>query len=246
MRFAPRLMFVLAVSSALVLAGCSSPGAPVPSRSVKSGSKVVSAKPDLMPAWTDKSAAKLALTGFVERSLVRGERGYVPPEDRVAVVSAAFLSGTADLAPLRQAVAYLGSNGYRVYLVSDVDGASLRGPAAERLGLSERQVIGAYAEADYVVRGGRPLVLPRADARRTAKPVVIDHALGGRRPVLALGAEASDVAMLEYTTLANPLPSAAFFVPTGVDGDAAKLRAEAKARGWMLVEPAADWAGDKR
>jgi len=80
----------------------------------------------------------------------------------------------------------------------------------------------------------------------TAKPVVIDRALGGRRPVLALGAEASDVAMLEYTTLANPLPAAAFFVPTGGNGETAKLRAEAKARGWTLVEPAADWAGDKR
>jgi hypothetical protein len=63
----------------LFLAGCRTAGVPVPSRSVKSGSKLVSAKPDLMPAWTDNTAAKLAFTGFGERSLARGDRGYVSP-----------------------------------------------------------------------------------------------------------------------------------------------------------------------
>jgi hypothetical protein len=107
-------------------------------------------------------------------------------------------------------------------------------------------VIGAYAEADYVVRDGRPMVLTRADARRTAKPVVIDRALGGGRPVLALGAEASDIAMIEYTTLANALPAAGFVAPLGAGEGAAKLCAEAKARGWTLIDSRSDWTGESR
>lgn len=246
MRFVRSSVVVWAAFSVLALAGCRTPGAPVPSRSVKSGSKLVSAKPDPMPAWTDKTAAKLALTGYVEGSLVRGERGYVPAEDRVAVLSAALVEGAADLTPLRQLVGYLGASDYRVYLVSDGDVSGLRKAAREKLGLAERQVIGAWAEADYVVRDGRPAVVPRAGARRTAKPVVIDRVLGGRRPVLAIGAEGSDVAMMEYSTLANPLPSAAFVVPLGTGTEAARLREEAKTRAWTVVDPRADWVSETR
>ncbi len=246
MRFAHRLAVVLAASSVLSFSGCRTPGAPVPSRSVKSGTKLVSAKPDLMPAWTDKTAVKQALVDFVEKSQVRGELGYIPAEDRAAVLSAGLLASAGDPKPLRQLVAYLHEHDFRVYLVADGDGAALRGPAREKLGLAGQQVIGAYPEADYVVRDGRPLIVPRSGVSRVAKPVVIDRALGGRRPVLAIGADASDVAMLEYTTLANALPSAAFVVPSAAGADASKLRAEAKARGWMLVDPSADWVGEKR
>jgi len=246
MRFARSSFALLAALSLLAVAGCRTPGAPVPSRSVKSGSKVVSAKPDPMPAWTDKTAAKLALIGYVEGSVVRGERGYVPAEDRVAVVSAALVERVEDPTPLRQLVGYLSGNGYRVYVVSDGEVASLRKTAREKLGLAERQVIGAWAETDYVVRDGRPAVVPRAGAPRTAKPVVIDRVLGGRRPVLAIGAEGSDVAMLEYTTLANPLPAAALVAPLGGSAETARLREEARTRGWTVIDPRADWAGGSR
>ena len=245
MRFRQSLVVVFTASSLLILAGCRTPGAPVPSRSVKSGTKLVSAKPDLIPAWTDKTAAKVALTGFVERSVTRGEAGYIPENDRVAVVSAGVLTAIPDLAPLRQLIEYLSDSHYRVYLVGDADVAALRSTAQGKLGLGAAEILGAYPEADYVVRDGRPVIVPRAGSARVAKPVVIDRALG-RRPVLAIGVEAGDVAMLEYTTLANPLPAAAFVLTAGAGGEAAKLRAEAKTRGWTSVDPGADWAGGKR
>ena len=245
MRFRRSLVAVLTASSLLFVAGCRTPGAPVPSRSVKSGSKLVSAKPDLIPAWADKSAAKLALTRFVERSVTRGEAGYLAEKDRVAVVSAGVLDAIPDLTPLRQLIEYLSDNHYRVYLVGDGDVTALRAAAQAKLGLGAAEVLGAYPDADYVVRDGRPSIVPRAGAPRAAKPVVIDRALG-RRPALAIGVEASDVAMLEYTTLANPLPSAVFVVSAVAGGGNAKLSAEAKSRGWTLVDPRADWAAGER
>ncbi len=236
--FVPRVVF----GSFLVvlLAACGTPGAPIPSRSVKAGQRPVSAKPDQLRAWTDKTSAKLALAGFIERSTARDSADFIPPAERLAVFSADLLEpGSATLLPepLREAVAALRGAGYRICFVSDIDPSVLRTAARADGGVPAEEIIGAYPPADYAVRGGRPVIVPRAEAARVAKPVVLHQALG-LRPVLAFGRTAADLPLLEYTALANPRPSLAFLVGRPVPPS---LAAEAGRAGWLIVDPAADW-----
>ena len=241
-----RSLASLACASAalLFLAGCGTPGAPVPSRSVKIGPKPASAKPDTLPAWIDKTPSKLALLSFVERTTTRGSADYIPPAERVAVVSASLFpvaGRSATPAPLRELLSFLTEGGYRVYLVTDGDPEPLRIFARDQLDFPPERALGSYPEADYIVRDGRPQIVPRSGQARVAKPVIIQRFVG-RRPVLAFGADAADLQMLEYATLANPRPNAAFVVPAS-SSSRAELGETARSRAWVVVDPANDWIG---
>lgn len=219
---------------ALFVAGCGTPSAPTPSRSVKVGPKPVSARPDPLRSWTDKTPAKLALVSFVDQSATRASAAYIPPAERVAAISEA--AAAAIPAPvLRELVAYLHANAYRVFLVTDAAPAA-RASLGDGLGLAKEQIIGPYPQSTYKLIDGVPSVVPLADAVPAPKPVLV-HQFAGRRPVLALGADASDTEMLEYAALRNPRPSLALVAP-GPRSSA--LAAEAPARGWLLIT-AADW-----
>ncbi|MCU0793028.1 MAG: hypothetical protein MUE42_09305 [Opitutaceae bacterium] len=242
-----RHLLRLALATALVAAftGCGTPSAPIPSRSVKAGKKPDSVAPDQLRAWTDDTPAKRALADFITRTTTRESADYIPPAERLAAVSADLLQPAAPALlpePLREAVAALRGAGYRVVFVSDGDPSALRAAARAGGDIPAGEIVGAYPPADYVVREGRPAIVPRAEAAPVAKPVVLHQALG-LRPVIAFGRTAADQALLEYATLANPRPSLALVV--GRPATAA-LAAQAARSGWLQVDPATDWEQNRR
>lgn len=153
------------------------------------------------------------------------------------------LSGSP-LAPVKEAVAYLRTNGFKIFVVAGDDPTLARLLAEEAYEIAPGQVVGAATDYHYEIRSGAPVIvrLPAAspDRKLAAKPVSLYRATS-RRPVVALGAGDNDLELLEYTTLKNPLPSTAFVLDSP---RAPALRAVSAARGWHLINPATDWARD--
>lgn len=229
-----RLVLPLALIALLPLAACRTPQAPKPSRSAKVGPKPVSAKPDELRLWTDKTPAKLALVSFIEDAADRESAAYVPPSARVAVLSESA-AAAAPAPALRELVALLRANSFRVYLVTTrpaADRAALGAP----FGLGADQVVGPYPQSTYKLIDGVPSVVPLAGAIPAPAPVLV-HQAAGSRPVLALVAADSDRDLLDYATLRNPLPSLGLVVSTP---GSETLAAEAAAHGRPVLAPA-DW-----
>jgi hypothetical protein len=88
---------------------------------------------------------------------------------------------------------------------------------------------------------------------KQGKPVGI-HQFIGRRPILCCGNSDGDQAMLQYTTINNPLPSFgliihhtdaereyAYDAETKSTGKLVKALKEAPSRGWIVVDMKQDW-----
>jgi hypothetical protein len=88
---------------------------------------------------------------------------------------------------------------------------------------------------------------------KQGKPVGI-HQFIGRRPVLCCGNSDGDQAMLQYTTINNPLPSFGLIVHhtdggreyaydaiTKSTGKLVEALKEAPSRGWIVVDMKQDW-----
>ena len=88
---------------------------------------------------------------------------------------------------------------------------------------------------------------------KTGKPVAI-HQFIGRRPVMCCGNSDGDHAMLQYTTINNPLPSLGLIVhhtdgkreyaydaETKSTGKLVEALKEAPQRGWLVVDMKQDW-----
>lgn len=220
----------------LCLAACGTPQAPKPSRSSKIGPKPVSAKPDELRLWTDRTPAKLALVSFIEDAATPGSAGHIPSAERVAVFSEAAVAASPAPA-LRELAGYLRARGFRVYLVSvrpSADRAALAAP----LGLGGEQAAIPYPLSTYKLIDGVPSVVPLSGASPVSAPVLV-HQFAGRRPALVLAADAADRDLLDYATLRNPGPSLGLVV---LAPGSAPLAAEAPARGWATLS-AADWRG---
>lgn len=148
------------------------------------------------------------------------------------------------LAPVKEALAYLRANGFKIHVVSGGDPTLTRLLAEEAYDIAPGQIIGASTDYLYEVRSGAPVIvrLPAAttDPKRAAKPVSLYRATT-RRPVVAFGAGEDDLELLEYTTLKNPLPSIAFVLRSS---RATNLLDASTARGWQVINSAADWARD--
>ena len=229
-----RLLLPIALVALLPLAACRTPQAPKPSRSAKVGPKPVSAKPDPLRSWTDKTPAKLALVSFVEKSAAGDSGAFIPPSERLAVVShsaAAVLPQNVT----REFVAYLRANDYRVLLVTDAQ-PEARAALGDALGLPRDQVVGPYPQSAYKLIDGVPSVVPLSSAASTPAPVLV-HQFAGRRPVLALAGSDADADLLDYATLRNPRPALGLVVRKTASGS---LAASAPARGWLTITEA-DW-----
>ena len=230
-----RLLLPIALVALLPLTACRTPQAPKPSRSAKVGPKPVSAKPDPLHSWTDRTPAKLGLVSFVEKAVAGDSGAYIPPAERVAVVSPAALQlMPADAwSELR---AHLAANGFKTCLVTAEPPSPARDALADRAGLPREAVLGPYPQSAYKLIDGVPSVVPLAGAPAVPAPVVV-HKFAGRRPVLAIVAADADRDLLDYATLRNPRPSFALVVQApGSVG----LVAAAPARGWLTIT-ASDW-----
>ena len=124
-------------------------------------------------------------------------------------------------------------------------------------GIPPEQVVGSTARTTFQMREGVPVLTKTLDFLfvndRDGKPVGI-HQFIGRRPVFCCGNSDGDQAMLQYTTIANPLPSLGLIVHhtdgereyaydavSKSTGQLVKALKEAPERGWLVVDMQSDW-----
>jgi phosphoglycolate phosphatase-like HAD superfamily hydrolase len=159
--------------------------------------------------------------------------------------------------PMQELLRYLRANGFKTFIVSG-GGADFMRVWSERVyGIPPEQVVGSSTRSRFEMRDGRPVLVKTMDAvfvdDKDGKPVGIQQFIG-RRPIAAFGNSDGDKAMLEYVTIGNPHPSFGMIVrhtdaareyqydvnpkSSGTLVDALK---EAPARGWTVVDMAADW-----
>lgn len=113
--------------------------------------------------------------------------------------------------PQQELLDHLRANGFRTFIVSG-GGADFMRVFAERVyGIVPEQVIGSTGTVTYALRDGTPELTKTLDYLfvddKEGKPAGIFERIGAQRPILAVGNSDGDQAMLEYSTLANPLPS---------------------------------------
>jgi hypothetical protein len=123
-------------------------------------------------------------------------------------------------------------------------------------GIPPEQVVGSTARTTFELRDSGPVLVKTLDYLfvddKVGKPVGI-HQFIGRRPIACFGNSDGDQAMLQYTTIDNPLPSFGLIVhhddgereyayeakaPWGALVEALK---EAPRRGWTVVSMKDDW-----
>ena len=159
--------------------------------------------------------------------------------------------------PMQELLGHLRACGFKTYIVSG-GGADFMRVWVERVyGIPPEQVVGSTARTTFEMREGVPVLTKTLDFLfvndRDGKPVAI-HQFIGRRPVFCCGNSDGDQAMLQYTTIANPLPSLGLIVHhtdgereyaydavTKSTGRLVQALEEAPERGWLVVDMQSDW-----
>ena len=159
--------------------------------------------------------------------------------------------------PMQELLRYLRANGFKTFIVSG-GGADFMRVWSERVyGIPPEQVVGSTGRAKFEMRDGKPVLVKTLDSLfvddKEGKPVGIQQFIG-RRPIAVFGNSDGDKAMLEYVTVGNPRPSFGLIVrhtdaarefrydvnPKS-SGTLVEALNEAPARGWTVVDMAADW-----
>ncbi len=159
--------------------------------------------------------------------------------------------------PMLELLTYLRAHGFKTFIVSGGGADFMRVWSKRVYGIPPEQVVGTFAKVTYELRDGRPLLIKTLDNLfvddREGKPVAI-HEFIGRRPVMAFGNSDGDKAMLEYTTIGNPLPSFGMIIHHTDDqreyaydshpqssGKLIDALKDAPKRGWTVVDMKKDW-----
>jgi hypothetical protein len=159
--------------------------------------------------------------------------------------------------PMLEVLAYLRANGFQTWIVCGGGQDFMRVFAQDVYGIPPQQVIGSHGKLKYELRDGRPTLTKTLDTLfiddKEGKPVGI-HQFLGRRPIACFGNSDGDQAMLEYTTIDNPLPSFGMIVhhtdagreyaydvnPPG-SGELKSALDAAPRAGWVVVDMQRDW-----
>ena len=159
--------------------------------------------------------------------------------------------------PMQELLRLLRANGFKNFIVSG-GGADFMRVWVERVyGIPPEQVVGSTARTKYELRDNGPVLIKTLEYLfvndKQGKPVGI-HQFIGRRPVLCCGNSDGDQAMLQYTTINNPLPSFGLIVHhtdaereyaydaiTKSTGKLVEALKEAPSRGWIVVDMKQDW-----
>jgi phosphoserine phosphatase len=158
--------------------------------------------------------------------------------------------------PMVELLTYLRDEGFSTWIVTGGGVNFVRAIADDAYGIPPYQVVGSMVETEYrVIDGaGQIMQLPELafNDDKGGKPVGIARNIG-LRPVLAFGNSDGDFEMLEYATSGKG-PSLGLILhhtdavrEWAYDRDSAIGRLdrgldEAAARGWILVDMAADWS----
>jgi phosphoglycolate phosphatase-like HAD superfamily hydrolase len=159
--------------------------------------------------------------------------------------------------PMQELLRLLRANGFKNFILSG-GGADFMRVWVERVyGIPPEQVVGSTARTKYELRESGPVLIKTLEYLfvndKQGKPVGI-HQFIGRRPVLCCGNSDGDQAMLQYTTINNPLPSFGLIVHhtdaereyaydaiTKSTGKLVEALKEAPSRGWIVVDMKQDW-----
>jgi phosphoserine phosphatase len=159
--------------------------------------------------------------------------------------------------PMLELLELLRANGYKTFIVSGGGIDFMRVFAEELYGIPPEQVIVSSAAATFELVDGVPVLT------KTTEDIFVDDKAGkpagihrhiGRRPVFCAGNSDGDQAMLEYTTIGNPLPSFGLIVhhtdsvretaydsKAPVSGTLITALEAAPKNGWVVVDMAKDW-----
>jgi phosphoglycolate phosphatase-like HAD superfamily hydrolase len=159
--------------------------------------------------------------------------------------------------PMQELLSLLRANSFKNFIVSG-GGADFMRVWVERVyGIPPEQVVGSTARTKYELRDSGPVLIKTLDYLfvndKQGKPVGI-HQFIGRRPILCCGNSDGDQAMLQYTSINNPLPSFgliihhtdaereyAYDAETKSTGKLVEALKEAPSRGWIVVDMKQDW-----
>jgi len=158
--------------------------------------------------------------------------------------------------PMLEVMELLRRNGFTVYIVSGSDQAFIRAFAEPVLGVAPELVVGSANQAKYEVRDGEPVLVMQPEVLfvddHGGKPEGI-NLIVGRRPIAAFGNSDGDREMLEWTGAGGGARlmalvhhddaerEYAYDNDTSVGRFSDALRAEAEARGWIVVSMKDDW-----
>ena len=164
----------------------------------------------------------------------------------------------ADLAyqPMLELLDYLRANDFKVFIVSGGGAEFMRVFAEELYGIPPERIIGTLLKTKYEMRNDKPVlsIIPELVHfdDRDGKPRAIQQVIG-RRPLAAFGNSDGDQQMLQLTTIGRH-PSFGLIVhhtdaareyaydshPRSTGKLVAAL-AEARHRGWTVVDMKKDW-----
>ena len=157
--------------------------------------------------------------------------------------------------PMLELLTFLRANGFKTFIVSG-GGIEFMRPWTEAVyGIPPEQVVGSSIQTQFEMRGDVPVLvrLPKMNFidDKDGKPVGINSHIG-RRPIAAFGNSDGDLQMLQWTTAGEGARFALLVHHTDAErewsydkdssvGRLDKALAEAKARGWTVVDVKRDW-----
>jgi hypothetical protein len=152
--------------------------------------------------------------------------------------------------PMLELLVYLRANGFKTFIVSG-GGIEFMRPWAEGVyGIPPEQVVGSSIKTKFELRDDGPVLvrLPAIDFidDKDGKPVGINSHIG-RRPIAAFGNSDGDLQMLQWATAGEGARLALLVHHTdgereyAYDQGATNALAEAKAKGWIVVDMKNDW-----
>ncbi len=158
--------------------------------------------------------------------------------------------------PMLELLDHLRDHGFRTWIVSGGGIEFMRPWVGEVYGIPPEQVVGSTIKTAFEMRDGVPVIvkLPELDFLddKDGKPVNI-HRYIGRRPIAAFGNSDGDLQMIQWTTAGDGARLGVYVRHTDGEREWAYDREshigkldegldEAAAKGWTVVDMAADWA----
>ena len=157
--------------------------------------------------------------------------------------------------PMLELLSYLRDEGFTTYIVSGGGIDFIRVFSEDAYNIPPNQVVGTSLAGQYDAEGDAPRILKQPQIffidDKEGKPVAINHHIG-KRPILAGGNSDGDFQMLEWTTTGDGARLGLIVHHTDAEREYAYDRDshvgrldrgldEAEARGWLLIDMAADW-----
>ena len=157
--------------------------------------------------------------------------------------------------PQLELMAYLRSNGFKIYIVSGGGREFMRAWTEPVYGVPPEQVVGSSVVAEFWMVDDKPVIvrLPKIDfiSNKAGKPIGIYQQIG-RRPIFAFGNSDGDMQMIQYTKAGNGNRLALFVHHTDAEREYAydrkshvgrldKVLDMAQANDWIIVDMKKDW-----